>query len=90
MYIVACEYPLLNQSMRSSLNVLDYKEPAVVGTTVSFNCSQPGEELTGPDRAMCMDDGQWVPDPDQIQISCKGIFYRYNMYPACYHWYVHA
>ena len=55
MYIVACEYPLLNQSMVSSLNVLNYKEPAVVGTTVSFNCSQLGEELTGPDTAICMD-----------------------------------
>ena len=70
--IVACEHPLLNQSVGSSLYILDYSEPAVVGTTVSFNCSEPGEVLTDPNTATCMEDGLWVPDPNQLQISCKG------------------
>ena len=59
--------------MGSSLYVLDYSKPAFVGTMVSFNCSQPKEELVGPNSAQCMEDGQWVPDPNQLQISCKGI-----------------
>ena len=58
--------------MRLSLDVQDYREPAIVGTTISFNCSQPEEVLIGPDTVTCMDDGQWEPDPHQIQISCKG------------------
>ena len=58
--------------MGPSLYILGYSEPAVVGTTVSFNCSQPGEVLTDPNTATCMEDGQWAPDPSQLQISCKG------------------
>ena len=52
---------------------MDYKEPAINGTIVSFNCSQPGEVLIGPSTATCMDDGQWVPNPDQLHGNCKGI-----------------
>ena len=61
--------------MESSLrfNVHDYSEPAIVGTMFSFYCSQPEEVLIGPNTTTCMDDGQWVPDPLQLQISCKGI-----------------
>ena len=65
-----CEHPLLSQSMGSSLYILGYSEPAVVGTT---NCSEPGEVLTGPNSATCMENGQWVPEPSQLQMNCKGI-----------------
>ena len=59
--------------MGISLDALDYSEPAIVGTTILFNCSWPEEVLIGPNMVTCMDDGQWEPDPHQIQISCKGI-----------------
>jgi hypothetical protein len=56
-----------------SLNVQkNYSEPATVGTTISFNYSRPEDVLIGPNTVTCMDDGQWEPDPHQIQISCKG------------------
>ena len=58
--------------MRLSLDVQDRSEPAIVGTTISFDCLQPEEVLIGPNMVTCMDDGQWDPDPHQIQISCKG------------------
>ena len=58
--------------MESSLYILGYNEPAVVGTSISFNCLNPEEVLIGPDTAMCINDGQWVPDPNILQISCKG------------------
>ena len=70
---VMCEHPLLNQSVESSLNVLDYEEPAIVGTTVSFHCSQPEEVLIGSNTAICMEDGEWVPNPNQLQMKCNGI-----------------
>ena len=59
--------------MGSSLNALNYSEPAVLGTMVSFNCSRPKEVLVGSNTAICIDDGQWVPDPKQLQVNCKGI-----------------
>ena len=58
--------------MEYSLDALDYSEPATVGTTISFDCSRPEEVLIGPNMVTCMDDGQWEPDPCQIQISCNG------------------
>ena len=58
--------------MGTSLDVQDYSEPATVGTTISFDCLRPEEVLVGPNTVTCMDDGQWEPDPHQIQISCKG------------------
>ena len=67
---VVCEHPLLNQSVRSSLYILDYSEPAVVGTSISFNCSDQEEVLIGPSTAICMNDGQWVPDPNYT--GCEG------------------
>ena len=68
-----CEYPLLSQSMESSLYILGYSERAVVGTTILFNCSEPGKVLTGPNSATCMENGQWVPELSQLQMNCKGI-----------------
>ncbi len=59
--------------MESSLNVVDYKEPAIMGTVISFDCSQPEEILIGPSTATCMEDREWVPNPDQLQRNCKGI-----------------
>ena len=60
--------------MGSSLYILGYSEPAAVGTSISFNCSNPEEVLIGPDTAMCVNDGQWVPDPNSWQIGCKGMY----------------
>ena len=58
--------------MESSLYILGYNEPAVVGTSISFNCLNPEEVLIGSDTAMCINDGRGVPDPNILQISCKG------------------
>ena len=41
--------------------------------TASFNCSEPGHVLEGPNTTTCMGDGQWAPDPNQLQMNCKGI-----------------
>jgi hypothetical protein len=70
-------------SVESSLNVVDYKEPAIMGTIVSFNCAQPEEVLIGPSTATCMEDGQWAPNPDQLQRTCKGIETFINIALVC-------
>ena len=51
---------------------MDYSDPALVGTMVSFNCSQQEEKPVGPNLNQCMKNGQWEPDPNLLQISCKG------------------
>lgn len=80
---VICEHPLFNKSVRSSLYVPDFNESAVsVGTTVSFNCSEPGQVLVGPNTATCMESGQWVPDPSQLKMNCKGPDVRNKPYPG--------
>ena len=71
--------------MESSLrfNIHDYSEPAIAGTTLSFNCSQPEEVLIGPNTTTCMYNGRWVPDPLQPQISCKGTGRNININIVC-------
>ena len=63
-------YPVLNGS--SSMNISDASGLAVVGTTIVFNCSKPGEVTVGANASTCTDNGQWVPDPNQIHLDCKG------------------
>ena len=67
---VACEHPLTSQPVGSSLHTLGYAEPAVVGTNISFNCSQPEEVLVGPNTTTCMENGEWEPDPSEVE--CEG------------------
>ena len=70
-----CQHPLFNKSVGSLLYVLDFNESAVstVGTTVSFICLVPGQVHTGPSTATCMENGQWEPDPDELQKNCEGL-----------------
>ena len=84
-HIGTCEYPF---SLGSSLYILDYNEPAIVGTTVSINCLHPGEVLVGPNTATCMDNGQWVPDPNQLQMNCKGIHKKKTVCALVYRQYI--
>ena len=81
-YTVACEHPVFNKSVGSSLYVLNFlNELAVrVGTTVSFNCSEPGQVLVGLNTATCMENGEWVPDPSLLQMNCKGSDIRNKPY----------
>ena len=83
--VAICKHPFLNISVGSSLYILNYTdlELAVVGTTVSFNCSKANEVLIGPNTTTCMDNGRWEPDPSQLQnlTSCKGnAWYCYYQY----------
>ena len=73
-YTVTCEHPVFNKSVGSLLYVPNFpNESAIrVGTMVSFNCSNPGQVLVGPNTATCMENGEWVPDPNLLQMNCKG------------------
>ena len=65
-----CGYPLSGSSS-SQLTVANFSDPATPGMVVVFGCSE-GLVLTGPDSAMCMDNGEWEPDPREFAARCKG------------------
>ena len=44
-------------------------DPAVVGTTVTFQCLV-GSVSNGPVSSMCMENGEWEPAP--YQVNCSG------------------
>ena len=50
--------------------MVNYSYPAINGTTAVFSCSRSGYVLTGPRSATCTGNGEWVPDPRQVQ--CQG------------------
>ena len=58
--------------------MVNYSYPAINGTTAVFSCSRSGYELTGPQSATCTGNGEWVPDPRQVQ--CQGIIIIVSVY----------
>ena len=54
----------------SSSSVTNFSDPATSGILVTFSCSE-NLVLVGPNSSMCMDNGQWEPDPREIK--CIGI-----------------
>ena len=57
--------------MRSdSVSVSGYSHPAMEGANVNFTCS-PQHVLIGPHSATCMENGEWEPDPREVE--CKGV-----------------
>ena len=61
----ACSFPL----MEKDVHVIDLSEPLVEGTSLMFACPS-GLTLIGPNAIMCLENGQWEPDPSQVK--CKG------------------
>ena len=67
--LVRCENPL-DQNTDPGMGVVGYTDPAVEGATVILSCS-PGQILSGPQASICMENGEWEPDPKKAE--CIGI-----------------
>ena len=52
--------------IRDRINVLGFKEPAVEDSIVTFGCP-PGLVLSGPNASKCIRNGEWEPDPKNLQ-----------------------
>ena len=50
-----------------------HDRPFEVNTSLSFRCKSPKRVLAGPNSSMCIEDGNWEPDPRDIE--CKGIIH---------------
>ena len=67
-YTARCSYPLNEDESR---NITGYSAsiPALEGTIIMFSCAY-GLELIGSTISTCMGNGEWEPDPGNIE--CKG------------------
>ena len=68
---MTCDHPLNDRVSNGSIILMDYFGPAMEGTTVTFQCQCPELVLTGPNTSTCMENGEWEPDPREVE--CKGI-----------------
>ena len=69
-YVVKCTSPLRLLTEHNKQLTLNYSNPALEGTIAVFSCSSSGYLLTGPSTSTCMGNGEWGPDPRQVQ--CEG------------------
>jgi hypothetical protein len=67
--IVICSHPFQDVDSNSVI-IEDYMDPALEGTVLSFGCPHQ-YVLIGPNTTMCMGNGEWEPDPREVE--CKGI-----------------
>ena len=44
--------------------------PLLKGSTLSYSCS-PGLVLVGPNTATCMENGEWEPDPREVNCTSE-------------------
>ena len=72
--VTRCGHPLSDgttaNSTSDSIVVVGYMDPVIEGTTVTFECP-PQYVLIGPNATTCMGNGEWEPDPRDVE--CKGI-----------------
>ena len=69
-----CDYPIPQLTNDAVAEVIfGSQDPALVGTTVMFTCTSGLHDmvLIGPSNSSCKDNGEWEPDPRQVE--CKGI-----------------
>ena len=60
-----------NPEMSDSINIIGYTRhlPVMEGINVNFSCSF-GHILHGPSSSTCMRNGEWEPDP--MEVECRG------------------
>ena len=47
---------------------LAYVDPALEGQNITFACP-PGQTLNGYNSSMCMENGEWEPDPREVECT---------------------
>ena len=72
-YTVTCGHPLhdrVSGTESNSIIIMNYMDPAIEGTNITFGCP-PDYVLIGPNTTTCMGNGEWEPDPREVE--CKGM-----------------
>ncbi len=65
-----CSHPL-SSDQANSVNItgITLTNPITEGTTAIFSCPL-GQVLTGPNVSECMENGEWMPDTEEVQCTC--------------------
>ena len=70
---VTCGHPFQERvtSFKNDTIIIEsYMEPAMEGAILTFECL-PQYVLIGPNNTTCMGNGEWEPDPTEVE--CKGM-----------------
>ena len=51
----------------TNARTLGYVDPALEGQNISFFCPSPGQAISGPNSSICMANGEWDPDPGEVE-----------------------
>ena len=65
-YVGKCDDPLM--LIHSDVIVMGYEDPSLEGENVTFTCPT-GAILTGPNSSTCVENGEWEPDPREVECS---------------------
>ena len=76
MYIGKCSNPLT--LVNASVIVEGYEDQSLEGENIMFSCPS-GLVMIGPNTATCIGNGEWEPDPREV--NCIGTY----IYNACQH-----
>ena len=63
-YVGKCDDP--SKLIHSDVIVMDYEDPALEGENIIFTCPT-GALLTGPNTSTCVENGEWEPDPRDVE-----------------------
>ena len=81
--LVICGHPFQDRaSVDNDFTIIrGYMDPSLEGAVLSFDCP-PQHILIGSNITTCMRNGEWEPDPRDVE--CKGIMLCYACYSALY------
>ena len=68
MYADKCSNPMV--LVTNNVRITGYEDPALEGEVITFTCSF-GLELNGPISSSCIGNGEWEPDPREV--NCIGV-----------------
>ena len=74
-----CGHPFQDVG-NDSVIIKGYMDPSLEGAVLSFDCP-PQHVLIGPNTTVCMGNGEWGPDPREVE--CKGTNYTVLCYYNC-------
>lgn len=60
------------------------RNPALEGANITFTCADSGLTLVGPNSSVCLSNGQWEPDPREVE--CRGTEYYITYYTKHEHY----
>ena len=84
MHAGKCSNPMVLAN--NDIRVMDYEGPAIAGDYITFTCPS-GLVLNGSNSSMCVENGEWEPDPREVNciselyMTIVGTYCKCQKYP---------